>query len=78
MIWGFLIPKWLKRAVAGAVALAVALLGVFQAGKVIERKDAKAAQEKRRADTLDEVMRRKDDAGQVSDEDLADRLSRPR
>ena len=42
MIWGTLVPAWLKRLVLGAGALALALLGAFGMGKREARRDAKA------------------------------------
>lgn len=42
MIWGWLIPGWLKRAVLALAAGALAILGAFAAGKREARKDAKA------------------------------------
>lgn len=40
MIWGWLIPGWLRRAVLALGALALAVLGAFAAGKREARRDA--------------------------------------
>ena len=52
MIWGFLIPGWVKRLAIYAVAGAVAVLGIFAAGKREGRLRAKtdALEADRKAD----------------------------
>jgi len=52
VIWGFLIPGWLKRLAIYAVAGAVAVLGIFAAGKREGRLGAKtdALEADRKAD----------------------------
>lgn len=40
MLWGWLIPGWLRRAVLALGALALAVLGAFAAGKREARRDA--------------------------------------
>ena len=52
MIWGWIIPGWLKRLAIYAVAGAVAVLGVFAAGKREGRIGAKtdALEADRKAD----------------------------
>jgi len=52
MIWGFLMPGWLKRLAIYAVARAVAVLGIFAAGKREGRLGAKtdALEADRKAD----------------------------
>ena len=42
MLWGWLIPGWLRRAAMAAGAVALAVLGAFFAGKREARRDAKA------------------------------------
>ena len=42
MLWGWLIPRWLRRAVAVLGVAVVAILGAFAAGKREARRDAKA------------------------------------
>ena len=42
MLWGWLIPGWLRRAALALGALALAVLGAFAAGKREARRDAKA------------------------------------
>ena len=61
MLWGWLIPGWLRRAVLAIGALALAVLGAFAAGKREARRDAKARAAKdaletrRRIDNADDV-----------------------
>jgi hypothetical protein len=61
MIWGWLIPGWLRRAAMALGALALAVLGAFAAGKREARRDAKAKAAKdaletrRRIDNADDV-----------------------
>jgi hypothetical protein len=61
MIWGWLIPGWLKRAVLALGAVALAILAAFGAGKREARRDAKAKAAKdaietrRRIDNADDV-----------------------
>ena len=74
MSW--LIPAWLKRAVAWAMVAAVALLGAWGAAKRDARLAAKKRTAERKSKTLNEVMEKQDDARKASDDDLADRLSR--
>ena len=78
MIWGLLIPGWLKRGLAWAVAAGAVALGIFAAGMKYMAAKAKVKKMKRKADTLNEVIERKDDARKTSDDDLADRLTRRR
>lgn len=40
MLWGWLIPGWLRRAAMAAGAVALAVLGAFFAGKREARRDA--------------------------------------
>jgi len=61
MIWGFLIPGWLRRAVLALGAVALAILAAFGAGKREAKRDAKAARNKAALDT----RRRIDDADDV-------------
>ena len=42
MIWGWLIPGWLRRAAMALGAAAMLALGAFAAGKREARRDAKA------------------------------------
>ncbi len=65
MIWGWLIPGWLKRAVLALGAVALAILAAFGAGKREARRDAKAKAAK---DAL-ETRRRIDDALEKSRRD---------
>lgn len=67
MIWGWLIPGWLRRAVIGIGAALVAAFGIFMAGKREARRDAKADALKRKAKTTERVQ----NADQVSDADAA-------
>lgn len=61
MLWGWLIPGWLRRAAMAAGAVALAVLGAFFAGKREARRDAKAKDAKdaletrRRIDNADDV-----------------------
>ncbi len=61
MLWGWLVPKWLRRTALALGALALAVLGAFAAGKREARRDAKAqaAQDaletRRRIDNADDV-----------------------
>lgn len=61
MLWGWLIPGWLRRAALAVGALALAVLGAFAAGKREARRDAKARAAKdaletrRRIDNADDV-----------------------
>lgn len=61
MIWGWLIPGWLKRAVLALGAVALAVLAAFGAGKREAKRDAKAKAAK---DALD-TRRRIDNADDV-------------
>ncbi len=61
MIWGFLIPAWLRRAVLALGAVALAVLAAFGMGKREAKRDAKAARDKAALDT----RRRIDDADDV-------------
>ena len=56
MIWGLLIPGWLKRGLAWAVAAGAVALGIFTAGKREARKDAKADALKAKAKTTERVQ----------------------
>lgn len=67
MIWGWLIPGWLRRAVIGIGAALIAALGIFYAGKREARKDAKSDALKRKVKTIERVQ----NADQVSDADAA-------
>lgn len=40
MLWGWLVPAWMRRAALALGALAVAILGAFAAGKREARRDA--------------------------------------
>lgn len=61
MLWGWLIPGWMKRVVLALGAVALAVLAAFGAGKREARRDAKAqaAQDaletRRRIDNADDV-----------------------
>lgn len=61
MIWGWLIPGWLRRAAMALGAAAMLALGAFAAGKREARRDAKAKAAKdaletrRRIDNADDV-----------------------
>lgn len=61
MIWGWLIPGWLRRAAMALGAAAMLALGAFAAGKREARRDAKARAAKdaletrRRIDNADDV-----------------------
>ena len=59
MIWGWLIPGWLRRAVIGIGAALVAALGIFYAGKREARKDAKTDALKRKIKTTERVQNAK-------------------
>lgn len=61
MLWGWLIPGWLKRAVLALGAVALAVLAAFGAGRREARRDAKAKAAK---DALD-TRRRIDNADDV-------------
>lgn len=61
MLWGWLIPGWLKRAALALGAVALAVLAAFGAGKREARRDAKAKAAK---DALD-TRRRIDNADDV-------------
>lgn len=61
MIWGWLIPGWLRRAVLALGAVALAVLAAFGAGKREAKRDAKAKAAK---DALD-TRRRMDNADDV-------------
>lgn len=61
MIWGWLIPGWLKRAALALGAVALAVLAAFGAGKREAKRDAKARAAK---DALD-TRRRIDNADDV-------------
>ena len=80
MIWGWLIPGWLRRAVIGIGAALIAAFGIFMAGKREARRDAKTAALKRKIDTTERVQ----NAPRVSDGDIAtarrqlERLSKKR
>ena len=65
MLWGWLIPGWLRRAAMAAGAVALAVLGAFFAGKREARRDAKAK------DAEDHIRTRKeiDDALEKSRRD---------
>ena len=67
MLWGWLIPGWLRRAAMAAGAVALAVLGAFFAGKREARRDAKAK------DAEDHIRTRKeiDDALEKSRRDGA-------
>lgn len=67
MIWGWLIPGWLRRAVIGIGAALIAAVGIFYAGKREARKDAKSDALKRKVKTIERVQ----NADQVSDADAA-------
>ena len=76
MIWGFLIPSWLRRAVAWIAAVVAALGAAWLAGRRDARKDAAKAEAEARAKTIETVQRIEDDARKLSDSDLADSLTR--
>lgn len=72
-LW-LLVPAWLKRAAAWAVAGAVAVLGIFMAGKREARQAAKKA-------TLEGTVKAMKDRERIDheidqDTDLADRAKR--
>ena len=66
MIW-WLIPGWLKRAVAWAVAGLLAAAGIFYAGRINDRKNAKIEGLKGYRETRE----RMDNAPHASDADDA-------
>lgn len=68
MIWGWLIPGWLRRAVLGLGALALALLAAFGAGKREARRDAKAKGAKDHIDTRRRIDRAKGSTGDRADD----------
>lgn len=76
MIWGWLIPGWLRRAVIGIGAALIAAVGIFFAGKREARKEAKVDALERKIKTTERVQ----NADQVSDAAAArkqlDRLSK--
>lgn len=76
MIWGFLIPGWVRRGLAYAGIALVALGAAFLWGMRVMAGMAKTRALKKKVKTLEDVMERKDDARKTSDADLADRLSR--
>ena len=78
MIWGWLIPGWLRRAVIGIGAALIAAVGIFYAGKREARKDAKTDALKRKVETIETVKGLAKDAAKTDDSDLADRITRGR
>ena len=73
MIW-WLIPGWLKRAVAWAVAGLLAVAGIFYAGKREARQKAKQEAAEAKAKALAERERIENDV--ANDPDLAARARR--
>lgn len=63
MIWGLLIPGWLRRAVLALGAAVLLALGIFGAGKREGKRDAKAARDKAALDTRRRVENADDVGG---------------
>lgn len=74
MLWGWLIPGWLRRAVFWAVGAALAVFGIWTAGKREGRSRAKSEALEADKKALTNRERIEDDV--ASDPDLAARAKR--
>jgi hypothetical protein len=74
MTW--LIPAWLKRAVAGLVAGVVLLWGVWAMGKRDGTQAGKIRAAQKAADDLTKAKAVRDEVDSISGGDVSDRLSK--
>jgi hypothetical protein len=74
MTW--LIPAWLKRAVAGLVAGVVLLWGVWAMGKREGAQAGMAKAAQKAADDLTKAKDTRDEVDTISNDDVSDRLSK--
>ena len=68
MIWGLLIPGWLKRAAIGIAVAAAGAIGFFIAGKREGKRDAAVKDAKEYAKTRKRIDNAKGSAGNTSDD----------
>jgi hypothetical protein len=74
MTW--LIPSWVKRAVAGLVAGAVLLWGAWVMGKRDGTQAGKIRAAQKAADDLTKAKDARDEVDSISGDDVSDRLSK--